>query len=146
MEKLETLEDVLRNQRNKYLARLIELVGYDRPEQDAIRLRIEAKAILLELSKLDQARPLIQAKYSGQRKTSHAIADFLKEINRPATIEEIKEGVRARGFLGGTKASDRSVINCVNNFDRGTGSRGKKAKIKVVGSMVGLKEWPDSIF
>ena len=137
--------------RSEILAELVSLAESD--EGTGEDRRRKALELVEELKVTDRmlssARPSpTLGNYSTFRDPSDAVVAFLRDHGRPATEEEIIDGVFEGGFRGGEKADHRlSVDLAIRNRLTGTGSRSKELGLKGnIDKQIGLKDWDDSLF
>jgi hypothetical protein len=137
--------------RQDILAGLVDLA--ESSEGAPAERRRKAVELVEELKVTDRmlssARPApIHGDYSAMRDPSEAVVAFLRDHGRPATEDEIIDGVFEGGFRGGDRDNHRlSVDLAIRNRLTGTGRNHEQLGLKGdIRGMIGLKEWDYALF
>jgi hypothetical protein len=138
--------------RQRKLRELVGLATQDRTPAQARAITAAAEAILLDIDDLemrihagDEAAPS-GLDYRDDIAINVPIIRYLTTTNRPATEDELTYELirgRFRGYKDGRMLAVR-VGRCIRAYTVGRPSI--SPKLKVVGDLVGLAEWPDSQF
>ena len=137
--------------RERFLQTLVRLASEGRSGLEAKAYQERAERVRAEFDKADSAlRQILPESKIGTNRYAHhdeavdAIRDFLTEIGRPASPEEIIREVVRGGFRGGGDGVSHRIKRSISSFTKGTGRM--SGKIKQVGDYIGLGEWDDSHF
>jgi hypothetical protein len=137
--------------RGEILAELVALAESD--EGTGRERRRKALELIDELKVTDRMLSNIKpsptmGNYTVFRDPSDAVVAFLRDLGRPATEDEIIDGVFEGGFRGGEKDEHRhSVDLAIRNRLTGTGCHNEKLGLKGdIRGLIGLREWDDSLF
>jgi hypothetical protein len=137
--------------RSEILSQLADLA--ESAEGTGTERRRKAFELIEELKVTDRmlssARPApVTGDYSGCKDPSEAVVAFLRNHGKPATEDEIIDGVFEGGFRGGDRDNHRlSVDLAIRNRLTGTGRRHEEFGLKGdIRGPIGLSDWDDGLF
>lgn len=119
---------------------------------DLARDKEAAERLLADIHQLNEQLGVSEDSPSGLDYRDHedmwrAITDYLQHVGRPATQQELaRELVRGmfRGYRTGERDMDIRVGRCIRAYALGKAK--ENPKLKQIGKLVGLADWPDSKF
>ncbi len=148
--------DELVQLRDKRLDSLIDLAAEGRKPGEAYSFRERAERTVRGIRELERAisaiTPIPSVRYAKHKRAIEAIVEFLTERNRPATVEEIINGLTEGGFRGAGEGVDvggvieRSIISFTRGTGRKTVEKHPELAIRRVGELIGRADWEDGKF
>jgi hypothetical protein len=142
-ENMETdIKSLIEQAQVKILQRLVDLAPRDK--------RAEASLLVEQFNEASRALSTLSSKQKGDRYAAcqypiDAIVLYLQDLGRPASRQDLVDGVSTSRWRPGKEALNRGNIKKSLKVYL-DGQAKPKSPIKEIDAMVGLNEWVDGIF